>query len=116
MFKFRGKKSYIDFFTKKSIRTFNSRDKVFQFMEEEVFILEDFSKHITETSRNLDISYLLAYEIITNYLTDILYEIDIAVSDREKKKKISIHAYFFLEIGFMVSVKNKKMFLEKIIK
>lgn len=113
---FKRRKSFIKFFQSKSVRTFASREKVYEYMEEEVFVLQEFSQHITETAMTLEISYLLAYEIITNYLTDILYEIDQAVSNRKRKKKISIHAYFFLEIGFMVSVKNKKMFLEQIIK
>lgn len=114
MFKIR--KAYRKFFQSKSVRTFKSRGEAFEYLEQEVFVLNQFSKHITEVAKTLDISYLLAYEIITNYLTDIIYEIDIAASNRERKKKIAVHGYFFLEIGFMVSVRNKKMFLEKIIK
>jgi hypothetical protein len=113
---YRGSRKFINFFQSKSVRTFESRDKVYEYLEQEVFIKLPFSNHISETAKTLEISYLLAYEIITNYLTDILYEVDIAVSDRKKRKRISIHAYFFLEIGFMVSVKNKKMYLEQIIK
>jgi len=113
---FRSAKPYRNFFRKESVRQFESREKAYEYMEKEVFVLNEFSVHVTEVSKTLEISYLLAYEIITNYLTDILYELDIAVSARKKRMKISVHAYFYLDIGFMLSTKNKKMFLEKIIK
>lgn len=110
-----GQRIYNKFFRKQCIRVFNSREEVYNYLDNDVFATEQFQSHISETSKTLDISFLLAYEIITNYLTDVLYEIDIAATSSRKKRKISIHSYFFLEIGFMVSVKNKKMFLEKLI-
>lgn len=111
-----GQKINNIFFAKKCIRVFNSKEQVYEYLEKDVFVTEQFQSHISETAKTLDISYLLAYEIITNYLTDILYEIDIAANSKTKKARISVHSYFFLEIGFMVSVKNKKMFLEQLIK
>jgi uncharacterized membrane protein YsdA (DUF1294 family) len=57
----------------------------------------------------------LAYELITNYLIDVLYELDKAQAQKKKRTKINVFGYFFLEIGFMRSLEGKKMYLEKYI-
>lgn len=113
---FKSVPPYVDFFRKESTLNFKSRGEVYEYLEEDVFNKEHFREHITQTAKTLDISYMLAYDIITNYLTDILYELDKAVSDRKKSTRISVHSYFSLKIGFMKSLQNKKMFLEKFIK
>lgn len=112
----KGNRIYQKFFQSKNIRMFKSRKECFDYMEKEVFLRQEFQIHITETAKESKVSYLLAYEIITNFLTDTLYEIDLAVTDRERKKRISVHSYFYLQVGFMVSTENKKMFLQKLIK
>ncbi len=106
---------YKEFFQSKSVRKFTTREAVYQYLENEVFINGDFISNITETATTRKISYLLAYELITNYLTDILYELDKAQAQKRKRTRINVFGYFFLEIGFMLSFKNKKMFLEKFI-
>jgi len=113
---FKSVKPYIKFFESKSVRQFANRDAVKEYLESDVFSQQEFINHVSETATSTRVSYLLAYELITNYLIDILYEIDQTVSIRKKKRKISVYSYFFLEIGFMVSLRDKKMFLEKFIK
>jgi hypothetical protein len=107
---------YDKIFRSKSVRKFTDRKSVIKYLEKEVFHDSDFLSNVSETAKKCDISYVLAFEIVSNYLTDILFEIDQAISSKRKKKIINVYSYFFLQIGFMVSVKNKKMFLEKYVK
>lgn len=111
-------KLYRNFFIQKSIRKFANREEVFEFLEHEVFLKSEFIANVSETARTKKVSYLLAYDLITNYLTDILYEVDkgIEYAKQKRKVKINVFSYFSLQIGFMVSTKGKKMFLEKFIK
>lgn len=106
---------YHKFFRSKSVRKFTSREAVYEYLENEVFIQQDFISNVSETATTLRISYLLAYEIITNYLKDVLYELDTAQAEKKKRTKINVFSYFFLEVGFMRSLEGKKMFLEKYI-
>jgi len=115
MAKFKSAPSYIKFFQSKSVRQFTNREAVYLYLENEVFINQDFINNVRETATTREISYLLAYELITNFLTDTLYEIDIAICKQKKKTRIRVFSYFHLDIGFMMSFKNKKMFLEKYI-
>jgi len=71
-----------------------------------VFRTIDFERHITETAKTLDIGYQLAYEIITNYLTDVLYEVDKVLEAPRKKRRISVYSYFYLDTGFLRNLKN----------
>ena len=112
---FKSAPPYIKFFQSKSVRQFTTREACYEYLENDVFTQDEFISNVRETATTLEISYLLAYELITNYLTDVLYEIDIASVKKRKKTRINIFSYFFLEIGFMESFKNKKMFLEKYI-
>lgn len=103
------------FFQRKTVRKFESREACYQYLETEVFVLQDFIANVTETAMTLQISYLLAYEIITNYLTDVLYEIDKAQSKTKQRSRITVYGYLNLDIGFMRTFENKKMFIEKMI-
>ncbi len=107
---------YDKIFQSKSVRMFSTKKAVSEYLEKEVFLDQDFLNNVSETAKKVEINYILAYEIITGHLIDILYEIDKAISLKRKKTKIRVYSYFFLQIGFMVSLKNKKMFLEKFVK
>ena len=112
---YRSTKKNIKFFQSKSVRMFANREEAFKYLENDVFNKQDFLNNVSETALSNKVSYVLAYELITNFLTDILYEIDQATTMKRKKKKINVYSYFFLEIGFMISLRNRKMFLEKYI-
>ena len=87
----------------KNVRKFTSRESVEEYLSNEVFLKERFIRHITETAKTNHVSYILAYNIITNHLIDILYEIDKAITSPRKKVLIRVYGYFSLRIGFMIS-------------
>jgi hypothetical protein len=74
-----------------------------------VFEKEHFIRHIIATAKKNNISYLLAFDIITNHLTDILYEIDKNITSPRKKVIIRVYGYFSLRIGFMISSTRKQL-------
>ena len=113
--KFKSAPPYVKILTDEMVRKFPTRADAYNYLETEVFIKSDFVNNITETARVEKVNYLIAYEIITNYLTDVLYELDKAVSSK-KGKRISVHSYFYFQVGFMESIRNKKNFLEKYFK
>jgi len=104
--------SIIQHYKSKSVRKFKDRKAVEEYLEQEVFTLQEFKNNISETARSLNISYVIAYDIITNYLTDILYEIDISIEHPKKKKKISVYSYFSLTVGFMANLTKKTMYID----
>lgn len=106
---------YKRFFKLESKSQFNSYEEAYQYLYDNVFQDAQFVKHVTKASEEQNISYVIAYELISNHLTQILYEVDKAITRSKKKSKIIFHSYFSLQIGFMLSTKNKKMFLEKFI-
>lgn len=108
-------KKYVDYFQRISVRNFQTRTEAFEYLEREVFLLPDFQANVQETADALKISYMIAFEIIANYLTDVLYELDQAQAQKKNRTKINVFGYFFLQVGFMRSLENKKMFLEKLI-
>lgn len=93
----------------KNVRKFSTHSEAFDYLEREVFSQEHFSNHITETAKRNKVSYILAYDVITNHLTDILYEIDKAIAVPEEKVKIRAYGYFSLQIGFMISNNRNKL-------
>ena len=96
----------------KSVRKFEDRKAVYKFLEEEVFQLRDFKNNVNETARSLDISYIIAYEVLTNHLTDVLFELDRGIEFKRKKIKINMFSYFSLFVGFMENLKENKMFIK----
>lgn len=84
-----------------SKRIFNNRAEAYEYLDKEVFLKEDFRNHVAETAKQNEVSYLLAYDLITIHLTDIFYEIDIAVSKKRGNIRISIQSFFYLKIGFL---------------
>ena len=109
----KSKRLLRQFFKKKSVSQFKDRRAVMAYLEKEVFLDRNFISNVTETATICRVSYIIAYECVTNYLTDIVYEIDQAITFELKKSKISVYSYFFLEVGFMVSLRDNKMYLEK---
>jgi hypothetical protein len=99
----------------KNVRKFTSRSDVYDYLSNEVFEKEDFIRHVVKTAKETDISYLLAFDIITNHLTDILYEIDRNITNPKKKVLIRVYGYFSLRIGFMIS-NTRKQLIELLIK
>lgn len=95
----------------KSVRKFKDRKAVEEYLEQEVFTLKEFKSNISETARSLKISYVVAYDVVTNYLIDILYEIDETIASPKKKKKISVYSYFSLTVGFMANISKKKLYI-----
>lgn len=93
----------------KNVRKFTSRSDVFDYLSNEVFEKEDFVRHVVETAKANNISYLLAFDVITNHLTDVLYEIDKAIILPKKKVKIRAIGYFSLITGFMISSTRKQL-------
>ena len=69
----------------KNVRKFTSRSNVYDYLSNEVFEKEDFIRHVIKTAKANDVSYLLAFDVITNHLTDILYEIDTNITSKQKK-------------------------------
>lgn len=86
----------------KNVRKFTSRSDVYNYLSSEVFVTEHFVEHVIKTAKATEINYLLAYDIITNYLTDLLYEIDTQIT-MDKKVRIRGYRYFSFNIGFMIS-------------
>lgn len=84
---------------------FKSREEAFDFLRKEIFLTEHFIEHVTETAKHMEISYALAYYIITNHLTDLLYEIDLNLSKPKKNVMVRIYGYCSLKIGYLF---NKK--------
>jgi len=107
-----GTKQIIQRHQSKSVRKFKDRQAVYVYLEQEVFKLEDFKRNVKETADSLDISYIVAYDVVTNYLTDVLYDIDKNVKYSKKKKKINMYSYFSLIIGFMVNLNDRKMYIK----
>lgn len=113
---YKPRKDYADFFRRKSKPIFKNIEEVKLYLEKEVFSNPDFIRNVVSAGKKNEVSYLLAYDVITKTLINILYEIDNSITLRRKKKRINVYGYFYLEIGFMISLKGKKMFLEKYIK
>lgn len=102
---------YIKELRSKSVRNFTTRSDAYDYLYDEVFCNENFISNVSETAKSNKVSYLLAYDLITNYLTDVFYEIDKKMNHRTKKTRISILGYFFLDLGFAISFIKKKVFL-----
>lgn len=96
----------------KSVRKFKDRKAVFDYLEQEVFTIQEFKNNVAETARSLDISYVIAYEVLTNYLTNILYEVDTRITSKKEKRKINVHSYFSLYVGFMANLKNRRIYIK----
>ena len=75
----------------------------------EVFEKEDFIRQVKLVAEQQQISYLVAFDVLTNYLTDVLYEVDKNVSRRKKKVAIRIYGYFSLRIGWMIHSLREKI-------
>lgn len=86
-----------------NVRKFTNREQAFQYLSDSVFKESDFIKHVTQSAEQNKVSYMLAYDLITNHLTDILYEIDKNIINPRKKIIIRVYQYFSLRIGFMLS-------------
>lgn len=99
----------------KSQKLFTSRQDAFEYLERTVFNRQDFVENVSDSARDNKVSYLFAYEIITNYLTDVLYEIDKHMK-KPTKVKLVIKAFFSLSIGFMSSFDSKRLFLQQLLK
>jgi len=104
---------YLKFIKENSVRLFNTKSDVEDYLNENTFYLEDFKNNVRETSEALHISYELAYTIITINLIDTLYEIDIAQAKPRRKTRIRIQGYFKLDIGFILPIKNKMFYLKR---
>jgi len=88
------------------VRKFNSREEAIEFMTKEVFVREHFQEHVTQTANNLNISYVVAYHIITNHLIDIVYEIDLNIKNPQKNVMVRIYGYCSLRIGYLLNKKK----------
>lgn len=110
------KNLYRKLIKKKSKRLFKNRHDAFEFLKSSVFENDLFLKHVSKASKSNQISYTLSYELITSYLTDLIFEIDAIQSKTEKEARIRVYGYMLLEIGFMISFKNKKLFIYQHIK
>ena len=108
----KGKRSQkiIKQYQSESVRKFKDRKAVFEYLEFEVFKLDEFKDNVSETARSLDVSYIIAYEVLTNYLTDVLYEIDQSIENQKQKRKINVYSYFSLTVGFMANLTKNKMY------
>jgi hypothetical protein len=96
---------------------FKSWQEAYDYLFEDVFTKEHFEKHVALSAEKNKVSYIIAYEVITNHLTDILYEIDKNISYPRKKVMIRVLSYFSLRIGFMISQnKVKKEFNDRMSK
>jgi len=87
----------------KNVRKFTSKEDVHDYLSEDVFKMPQFIEHVRQTATDNNVSYLLAYDLITKHLIDILYEIDKNVVMPRKKTKIRVFRCFSLKIGFMMS-------------
>lgn len=112
---FRSAKPYVQYLKQQSKRLFPTWNDAYDYLDKEVFVNPLFQNHISQTSKLCNTNYLLTFEIVTEHLTDILFALDIAVGKKDQLK-IGIYSYLNLHVGFMISVKDKKMFLEKFIK
>lgn len=91
----------------KNVRKFTNRSEVYDYLEKSVFNEADFIEHVIVTAKANNVSYLLAFDLITNHLTDILYEIDKEIINKRKKVKLRVYGYFSIAIGFMITSKRK---------
>jgi len=87
----------------KNVRKFTSKEEVKDYLSDDVFKLPQFIEHVKQTAIDNNVSYILAYDLITKHLIDILYEIDKNVAMPKKKTRIRVFRCFSLKIGFMMS-------------
>jgi len=93
----------------KNVRKFTSQSDCHDYLSNKVFTQENFIRHVTDTAKANNISYIVAFTIITNYLTNTLYEIDKQVVARRKKSKIRIIGFFSILTGFNLNATNKRI-------
>jgi hypothetical protein len=91
----------------KNVRKFTSQSDCYSYLTNEVFLKEDFIRHVTDTAKANNVSYIVAYTVITNYLNNILYEVDTQIISKRKKSKIRIHSYFSILIGFRLNASKR---------
>lgn len=106
----RGLKRYLknakEYYEYHNVPTFNSYQDAYDYLNEEVFTKEEFINNVSETAELKKVSYSVVYEIMTNHLTDILYEIDKKKKHKRKTSRISIYGYLQLRIGFAVNMRK----------
>lgn len=105
--------TYLKLVRTKSVRKFNSKEEVEEYLIVEVFEQIDFINNVIDTASEMKVSYLVAYTLITKYLIDVLYELDIAQSKERKKTRIRIPGFLNIDIAFIASLKGKLFSLQK---
>ena len=93
----------------KNVRKFASRSEVYEYLSNKVFENEDFIRHVSDTAQANNVSYILAFDVISNHLTDLLYEVDKNIAKPKRKVKIRCYGYFSLQVSFMISGTKKKL-------
>jgi len=104
---------YLNLIKEKTSKLFLNKKEVELHLQKEVFNRVEFQNNVDEVSKTLGISNELAKTIITNYLIDILYEIDIAQSLLRKKTRIIIPSYLMFDIGFIYPLRGKTFYLRR---
>ena len=104
---------YLNLIKEKTSKLFLNKKEVELHLQKEVFNRVEFQNNVDEVSKTLGISNELAKTIITNYLIDILYEIDIAQSLLRKKTRIIIPGYLMFDIGFIYPLRGKTFYLRR---
>ena len=107
-------KPYLQKLRAKSVRKFSSREEVSDFLYEDVFKFDEFQNNIKEVADLQQVSYIVAYEIITNHLIDIVNEIDKAQASK-KNIRILILRYMKLDVRFAIGIENTLFLLKRII-
>jgi hypothetical protein len=100
----------------KNQRTFTSRKDAYDYLKSDVFNKAEFVQHVSDSAKENHVSYLLAYDLITNYLTDYLYEIDKTIIHKRKKRRFMFKGFFSCATGFMLSFKSRRLFLKQFLK
>lgn len=104
---------YLRYLKSKTSKIFKTKEEVKSHLQREVFSRVEFTNHVSEVSKSLGNSYDVTYTVITNYLIDVLYEIDIAQAKPKKKTRIIIQGYLMFDIGFIYPLRGKRFYLRK---
>ena len=103
---FQDVETYRDFIAEKSVRKFETRDQARAYLETEVFSLDEFQSHMQETAEGLNLPLDKVREVIEDYLSNVLYELDANHHLHKRELWVHIPQYLRLDAGFMTNAKG----------
>lgn len=106
-------KEYDEYYAQYLPPAFRNREEVAIYLQDEVFVREDFKNNVKEAAEYNKVSYLVAFDVISNYIIDNLELLDQLRSHRRKQSRINIFGYLVLDIGFIKNI-NRNYFKKEI--